>query len=65
MNDLNILFEIYDLKPYEYHKGYKMSERIENQSIKQQALSFLEQLKILEHSTFGSYCYEHYVSGWS
>lgn len=65
MNDQNILYTIYDLKPHQYVKGFEMAEHIEKQSIKDIALSFLRQLKLLAHSSFGSYCQEHYVSGWS
>lgn len=65
MNDQNILYAIYDLKPHQYVKGFEMAKRIEKQSIKDIALSFLRQLRLLDNSSFGEYCYNHYESGWS
>lgn len=65
MSNIEILHTIYDLKPHEYDKGFKLADRIEDSTIKNQALQFLRQLKMLAHSAFGSYCQEHYVAGWS
>lgn len=65
MNDLEIVKAIYELKPHEYDKGFKMADNIEGSSMKNQALQFLRQLKMLANSSFGSYCQEHYVEGWS
>lgn len=65
MNDLEIVKAIYELRPHEYDKGFKMVDDIEGSSMKNQALRFLTQLKMLAHSAFGSYCQEHYVVGWS